>query len=268
MPKDIRVLLIEDDLYARDLMSLLLTRDWRTRVVGEAGSEDDVKRILKNTFQKINTIVLDTEVPDDSDWPFRVAEMAKKTNIPTTILSTATKANPKVLKRLTEVGFGGYILKREVGYSLAAAVAQAAKHKRWVTTPSIYKLALLQRIQLPKTTVILDGTKPVAKLTPREDEIARLAILFNHAHRDLADELIIRADQVSKHVSNIYTKLGLDDILSGEISPDTFIQDKLVLHHFANILARVAASKSRRKTSDMATLAFHLLTVPEINDDI
>ena len=35
MPKDLYVLLIEDDPFARDLMSMLMSRDWRTRVIGE-----------------------------------------------------------------------------------------------------------------------------------------------------------------------------------------------------------------------------------------
>ena len=34
MLRDIHVILIEDDLYARDYMAILLRRDWRTRVVG------------------------------------------------------------------------------------------------------------------------------------------------------------------------------------------------------------------------------------------
>ncbi|MFQ5615443.1 MAG: hypothetical protein ACE5GO_03170 [Anaerolineales bacterium] len=267
MPKDIRVLLIEDDLYARDLMSLLLTRDWRTRVVGEAGSESDVERILSEPFNRIGAIVLDTEVPGDPEWPFRVAKYAQKTNPSPTILCTATKPNSATLKRLAKGRFGGYVLKHEVGYSLAAAVAEAVKKGRWVITPKVYRLALRNRDQLPRNTVVLDGAKPVADLTPREAEIARLAILFNHPHRDLSDELLIRADQVSKHVSSVYTKLGLDDILSGEISPDAFIQDELVLRHFQRILSRVAASKSQRKTADMATLAFHLLTVPAIDEN-
>ena len=42
MPKDIRVLIVEDDPYARDMMSLGLTRDWRTRVVGEVPNKGDL----------------------------------------------------------------------------------------------------------------------------------------------------------------------------------------------------------------------------------
>jgi DNA-binding NarL/FixJ family response regulator len=266
MPKDINVLLIEDDIYARNLMTLFLTRDWRTRVIGEAGSESDVKRILEEPFQKVHAIVLDTEVPMDPEWPFRVAKIAQKHRDPPVILCTATKPAPGALKEIIKGHFGGYVLKKEVGYALASAVAEATKRHKWIVTPGVYKLALRLRIHLPENTIILDGTKPVTNLTPRESEIARLAILFNHAHRDLADELLIRADQVSKHVSNVYSKLGLDQIIAGEMSPELFIQDKLVLQHFHRILDRVSSPNAKRKTTDMATLAFHLLTIPEIRE--
>ncbi len=265
MPKDIQVLVIEDDLYARDLMSMLLTRDWRTRVVGEVGSETEVKQFLSDPTHRIGAIVLDTEVPGDPDWPFRVAGYARQAGHRPAILCTATVPSPETLKRLLHDGFNGYLLKREMGYGLAAGIALAIKQARWVTTRGVYQMALRERIPLPENVSTIDGTKPVANLTPREAEIARLAILFNHPHRDLSDELVIRADQVSKHVSSVYTKLGLDEIMSGEIGTEVFFQDPLVLKHFQDILNRVGGSKSVRKTADMATLAFHLLTVPEIN---
>ncbi|GAB4579611.1 MAG: hypothetical protein Fur0022_23490 [Anaerolineales bacterium] len=264
MPKDIHVLLIEDDVYARDLMSMLLTRDWRTRIVGEVGSESDVELFLSNPPHRIGAIVLDTEVPGDPDWPFRVAEYAQRPGHHPVILCTATQPNPGILRRVLQENFHGYLIKREMGYGLAAAIALAVKQGKWVTTRGAYQLALRERLQVPDNAVLMDGTKPVANLTPRETEIARLAILFNHPHRDLSDELIIRADQVSKHVSSVYTKLGLDEIINGEVSPEAFFQDKLVLQRFQSILTRIGEAKSVRKTADMATLAFHLLTVPEI----
>lgn len=68
-------------------------------------------------------------------------------------------------------------------------------------------------------------------------------------------------------MSSVYDKIGLNEILNGEIEPEVFFQDKVVLKHFRRILNRVAEKKSRRKTADMATLAFHLLTVPEIDEN-
>lgn len=266
MPKDIHLILIEDDTYARDLMNMLLTRDWRTRIVGEAGSEADVKSLLEQPFYRVDALVLDTEFPGDRTWPLRVIQIAKTNEQPPCILCTGTQASPEFLRAAVEEGLGGYVIKKEIRYSLAAAVSQAAKMNKFVITKSVLRMALRQRITLPDHTVLLDGTKPVADLTPRESEIARLAILFNHPHRDLSDELLIRSDQVSKHVSSVYKKLGLEEILNGEIEPEIYFQDKVVLQHFRQILTRVAVSKSRRKTADMATLAFHLLTQPEINE--
>jgi len=266
MPKDLNVLLIEDDPYARDLMSMLLARDWRTRVAAETDSEEDVRRLLNDPIQKVDAVLLDTEVPGDSDWPFRIAQVARDSGSKPDVLFTATKGNADTLDRAVTDGHGGYLLKPEIRYSMASAVAIASKNGQFVITPSIYRLALQQRIRLPERTVILDGRKSTHDLTPREKEIARLAILFNHPHRELSDELLIRADQVAKHVSNVYSKLGLDQFLAGEIDPEAFFDDPLILHRFRTILERVAANPARRKTADMATLAFHLLTVPDVRE--
>lgn len=264
MAKDLRVLLVEDDPFARDLMSMLLARDWRTRVVAEAGSEGDLHRIFQNDFHNIDVIVLDTEAPDDSEWPFRLANMARLEDPNLTVVCTATRCHADRLRRIIEMGLNGYLVKPEIGYSLAAAVALAVRNDAFILTPASYAIALQERIPLPAGSRILDGRTSTLPLTPREAEIARLAILFNHPHRELSDELLIRADQVAKHVSSVYTKLGLVELLAGELDPEALFEDPLVLAHFRRILERVAARPARRKTADMATLAFHLLTVPVV----
>ncbi|HUF37259.1 MAG TPA: response regulator [Anaerolineales bacterium] len=266
MPKDLNVLLIEDDPYARDLMGMLLARDWRTRVIAETGSEDGVRGLLDDPIQRVDTILLDTEVPGDPDWPFRITEIARTSVSKPDVIFTATAARAETLQRAVAEGHGGYLLKPEIRYSMASAVAVVSKNGLFAVTPSVYTLALQQRILLPERSVVLDGRKSTLNLTPREQEIARLAILFNHPHRELSDELLIRADQVAKHVSNVYSKLGLDEFLAGEIDPETFFQDDLILGRFRAILNRVSSNPTRRKTADMATLAFHLLTVPDIQE--
>ncbi len=268
MPKDINILLIEDDPYARDLMGSLLTRDWRTRLVAEVGSEDDVRRIINIPAQRIDAIILDAEVPGRPDWPWRVSDLVQGLTPSPQILCTANHVDSETLKQVIARNFGGYLIKEEVGYALAAAVSQSTHRQRFILTPGVYRHALEQRVTLPAHTWLLDGTRPVADLTRREAEIARLAILFNHSHRDLSDELLIRADQVSKNVSAIYTKLGLDSILNGEVAPELLFEDVLVLEHFREILAQVAKQPSKRKSADMATLAFHILTQPEIREII
>ena len=47
MYQEIRVAIVEDDPYARDLMAMLMWRDWRTRVVAEVAHPEDIRHILK-----------------------------------------------------------------------------------------------------------------------------------------------------------------------------------------------------------------------------
>ena len=47
MYREIRVAIVEDDPYARDLMALLMWRDWRTRVVAEVGRPEDIRHVLE-----------------------------------------------------------------------------------------------------------------------------------------------------------------------------------------------------------------------------
>lgn len=266
--KDLNLLLIEDDPFARDLMGMLLTRDWRTRLVGEVGSEEEVRRALAEPGRRIDAILLDTEVPDEANWLPRIAGLAALADPSPRILCTATKPDAHSLRQAVESGFGGYLIKKEIGYALGTAVSHSVKSRRFILTPSGYRAALGARLPLPPDSWLFDGTKPVAKLTPREAEIARLAILFNHPYNELSDELLIRADQVGKVVSQVYEKLGMDYIISGEIPPETIFDDEVILRNFRRILQQVAARKSKRKAADMPTLAFHLLTQPEMRQII
>ena len=100
MYKDIRVLIVEDDPYARDLMSLLLTRDWRTRVVGEVDSKSALKDFISQPGQNIDLVILDTEIPGEPELPFELADITRNLPSPPVILYTATRADAKVIFRL------------------------------------------------------------------------------------------------------------------------------------------------------------------------
>lgn len=264
--KDNRVLIIEDDPYARDLMAVLLTRDWRTRVVGEVGREGQVGNL---SHRRVDVALLDTEIPGDPEWPFRMADNARAGRQIPMILCTGTHADAGVLTRVLGSGFDGYIIKGEVRYALASAVMLAAKGQ-WVTTRGVQKLAYERRLTLPARAVVIDGKGPVAEFTQREAEIARLAVLFSFAQRDLADELQIRPDEVGKLVSRVYRKLRVQEILTGELQPELYFEDGAVLDYIKTILKRVARRQSRAgqavKAPEMATLAFHLLTAPEVEE--
>lgn len=267
MQKELNVIIVEDDPYARDFMSMLLRRDWRTRVVGEYSSVSgmELKQALRSPSVHADILLLDTEVANDENWPAKVVQMTRVLPRPPLILFTCTSPEPHILERILDAKGAGYIAKNEVLYALATAITAVAKGQ-FVITPGV--LIVSGRLELPKHTLIMDGTMPVANFTTREKDLTRLGLLFNLAQRDIADDLYISTDFVAEVMGQIYDKLGVREILDGEKALERFFQDEKVRERCEEILEQYAANGTRagRKAPGMSTLAFHLLTVPETTE--
>ncbi len=265
MVKELRVVIIEDDPYARDMMSMLLTRDWRTRVVAEFGSnvETELKQLFSKPANPIDVVLIDTEVPADPRWTARAAQIALSQPHPPVLIYTCTKPDAGQIERLPSQKLGGYLVKGEILYALVTAISEAVKGHT-VITPGVQQLEAQIHFQEP--VVVLDGRVPVTHFTRRENDLVRLGILFNLAQRDIADELVVSTDFISEVMGQVYEKLGLHDILSGECPLETYLDDETVLARCRAVLSRASSAtgeKGIRKAPWMSTIAFHLLTVPE-----
>ena len=264
MYKEIRVALVEDDPYARDLMALLLWRDWRTRVVAEVAHPREIRHVLE------------AEAPDlillGADDPERVNRLAEAIQAspaqmrePRT-LCVATSPGRAVLERCLAARFQGYLLRSEIAYALVWAVSLAGTG-RWVTTPSIVGLV----DPFPVEPVIIQDLPGFPGLTPQEAETARLGILFNLPRRSLAHEKVKTPDTIYEYISRAYDKLDMIEILdqAGQLSVDEFFVDRPNLVRFFRpdleyIWEMARAHKSKKSLSEKDTLAFHLFTIPEI----
>ena len=265
MAKDINVLVVEEDPYSRDMITMLLTRDWRTRVVGELRSYDLISDFLAQPLQPLDIILIGMETLGDQTWPLRVIDDILILSDPPVVLIAGTNLESSIVKYLIKPNFGGFLLKREVAYSIASAVALTYQGNV-VITPGVSNIAVCKESTRP--VVIVDGSHKVANFSRRESEIIHLGILFNLSQRDLADELLIGTDWISETMSNVYEKLGLREILNGEVPLNLYFEDEVVITHFERILERAKKSSKTgkfRKAPWMSTLAFHLLTVPEID---
>lgn len=266
MHKDVRVLVVEEDLYSRDMMTMLLMRDWRTRVIGEIDDCKEVNNLLAQPLQRVDLVIIGIETPGDQVSPFQVLEEVRSLPNPPVVLYAGTKVKESIIEHTYKNEFGGYLLKDEIVYALASAVVLAS-HGYCVITPGVNKV--IRSREIAKQTLILDGTKKVADFSKRESEIIRLGILFNLSQRDIADELLIGTDWISETMSNVYDKLGLHEILTGEVSLRNYFTDETILKHYKKILDRAQQNISSgrvRKAPWMSTLAFHLLTVPEVEE--
>jgi len=267
MPKDdIHLIILEDDPFARNWMALLAARDWRTRLVGEVDQPLKLIPLLHKKVSFVDLILMDTDIPGGEDWIPQILGAISTMKHPPAILCTGIQPNPNILGRMTHPCFVGYILKDEINFSLAWAIDIALSGK-WVITEGIQALAAAMRFPLPRPCVVLDGRKTIQQtLTKRQADVSRLAFLFSMERRELADELGIVEDWSYGLVSQIYEQLGVKDVLNDDQALESYFGDQpLILSHIHKIRKD---GQVTLKAHDMETLAFHIITMPEMVDII
>jgi DNA-binding NarL/FixJ family response regulator len=267
MSKNCRVVVVEDDPFARDQLLNLLSRDWRTQVVGEfdSFSKKDFREFVSDPDNRIDAVILDTEVPWNPNWPIEAFEILCTVAQPPKLVFLCTFP---VARYWNDVLFsydfyGGYLVKQEILYSIPSAIVLSTQG-HLVCTDSIQDLKA--PLQTRKGMLVLDGARSVYQFTDREQEIVRLSIFYDHSHRDIEDELSISRDWISELLSSIYEKLGIPALIAGEIPlEDVFIDDTLFTRS-QKIIAQIQekSSKNLRRIPWLSTLAFHILTRPEI----
>lgn len=263
MNKDILIAIAEDDQFSLNWMSLLLVRDWRTRVVLEINDISLLESSIKDCSLPIDLLLIDLDFFNLTLQMQDLCRMIKDTGKMTRLLFISGFANSHNLSNIDYENCQGYILKDEISYSLGWSIA-FANEGYFVTTPKIRQLAHKIGKILPPKTLCLSGKKLFSGLTSRESEVARLAILFSIGRRDLADELKISDQWSYGIVSELYAKLGLSDVLNGVVDPTELLGNNSTLRsHFEEIISQLGANK---KAKDLETLAFHLLTSPLIEE--
>lgn len=261
MSKEISVAILEDDIFARNWMALLIVRDWRTRLVGEFGSRSELFASLGDPNQRFDVLIVDTDLFGEYFKLADICETLQSQCQDIKVLLTGIRPDLKILQQIRGTQIVGYVLKSEVGYALSWVIT-FVNEGHWVLTPGVQKLAHENNILLPANPMVLDGRRTILEFTDHEAEVARMAFIFSVGRRDLADELKISEQWSYGLVSELYKKMGLADIVGGEEDLFSYIgESEIIKRKFEEIMNQLGNSK---KAKDMETLAFHLLTMPEI----
>lgn len=261
MMKDILVAILEDDSFSSNWMALLMVRDWRTRLVGEFKNRVELCQYLNDYHPKFDVLVLDVDLFNEEFTLDDICQNLAENDRTTKVLLTGIKPRADVMKQIHDARICGYVMKGEVGYSLSWIIT-FAHQGHWVLTPGTLRLANQINYPLPKDKLILDGRRNLPGFTDHEAEVARFAFIFSSGRRELADELKISEQWSYGLISELYKKMGLSEIISGEADLFSYIGDSPIIRsHFEEIVDQLGTSK---KAKDLETLAFHLITMPEI----
>jgi hypothetical protein len=261
MAKDILVSILSDDLFSLNWMSMLIVRDWRTRVFTEGGLINPVDAGEVDSIKYVDVVLADLDSFAQNTNCFSNLNQYLVENPSIIVLGVGSRIEPIFFQRIPNVNIGGYLIKSEISSSLGWAVS-FANEGSLVFTPGAHQAAFAQGYNSEKPVKVVNS-RIYPGMTDRQSEIARLAIIFSVGRRDLADELKISDQWSYGVVSELYEKLGLNELAQDKEAIIAYLEDDpMIRSHMNEILAELGTS---RKARDLETLAFHILTLPEIS---
>lgn len=195
----IRVILGEDHLLVREGTRHMLTQYPDLTIVGEAGSGDEVLRLIEH--EQPDVAILDMRMPGPST--IEIARRTHDVSPETRILILSAYDDDDFVLAAMNVGASGYLLKTVRASELVDAV-RSAHRGEIVLHPEIgRKLALLWARKGP------DGPSEAGDvLTPRELQVLSL-VAKGMRNKEIAEELRMSTRTVEGHLSTIYGKLGV-----------------------------------------------------------
>ena len=204
----IRILIVDDHAMVRQgLRTFLELQDSSTlpiEVMGEAANGIEAVKLAKQTQPDI--VLLDLMMPqmDGIQATSKIMECSPNTRV---IILTSFGEEDKVLPAI-RAGAQGYLLKDIPPNELVQAVREAYQGKVQLhpeVAKKLMALAVEKEVPAPSS-----ATHPEDGLTDREQEILQL-IADGMNNREIATKLVISEKTVKTHVSNILSKLNLDD---------------------------------------------------------
>jgi NarL family two-component system response regulator LiaR len=196
----INVLIVDDHGVVREGLRTYLELMDDIKVVGEA--ENGVEAVTQVRLHQPDVVLMDLVMPemDGIEATRQVISVSPTTKV---LVLSSFADDEKVIPAI-KAGAAGYLLKDVSPSDLSDAIL-AVHQGETRLHPDIAK-TLMDRIASPKE----ESTAVRGELTARELEVLRL-IAQGKSNREIAQALTISEKTVKTHVSNILSKLHLDD---------------------------------------------------------
>jgi len=191
-----RLLIVDDHTIVREGLRLLLEDAPEIEVVGEAAN--GLQAVEQAAALQPEVILLDLMMPGLSGLEAARRILAQQPQCRIIVL-TSFAEGPDV-RAAMQMGVAGYLLKDVLKEDLLLAIARAARGE-----PVLHPEAQRKLIQH-----IANPTPETEPLTERETEVLK-CIARGLSNREIAEALHITEGTVKGHVSNILSKLHLQD---------------------------------------------------------
>lgn len=194
-----RVVIAEDDALLREGLALLLASEG---IEVAAATENPTEFLAAVAAQRPDAVIVDVRLPPTfTDEGLRAAVEVRRRvpGLPVLVLSAYVEDSYAGDLLGDAAGGVGYLLKERVG---KVATFLDALHQvvagGTVLDPEVVTQLMVRR----------RADDPVRTLTPRERDVLAL-MAEGRTNGGIAAELVVSEPAVSKHIGNIFTKLGL-----------------------------------------------------------
>ncbi len=197
----IKVLIVDDHQVVRQGLRTFLELHEDIAVVGEAG---DGVAAVKMVYQLEPDVVLMDLVMPRMDGISATRELRSK-GLPAKVIAlTSFTEDDKVIPAI-QAGASSYLLKDVSPDDLVEAIRAVHRGEARLHPDIAHKLMEQVAHQASATNAV-----PVEHLTEREREVIRL-VAQGRSNAEIAQALIISDKTVKTHISNVLSKLGLQD---------------------------------------------------------
>lgn len=198
MSTPIKVMLVDDHEMVRIGLAAVLETEEDIQIVGEAGNGADGIKLVEQTKPDVVLMDLVMDGMDGIETTKRITQMYPEVKV---IVLTSFLDDEKMYP-VIEAGAFSYLLKTSRASEITGAIRAAVNGQSILESQVATKM--MNRLRQPQQASAHDD------LTEREMEVLR-AIAQGKSNQDIADELFIGIKTVKSHVTNILSKLDVDD---------------------------------------------------------
>lgn len=198
--KEIRVLIADDHDIVRAGIKMLLDSQPDIEVVGEANDGNEAVELV--IARQPHVVIMDISMPGMSGIDATKVIKQRFDNVE--VIGLTMHADDRYFFELLKAGASGYVVKGAAPDDLLEAVRAASRGEAYIHPTLARKLISDYAVRAEaQSDNGLAGT-----LTEREREVLRL-IADGATSKEIADRLVISANTVDRHRSNIMAKLDL-----------------------------------------------------------
>lgn len=211
-----KVLIMDDDNLALSMAVILLYRHLGTVVLAQAGTPDEVLRLIKEQIRP-DVVVLDIEYQRPEPALVELVQAIRGIASRTSIVCLGQYVDPDNARAVLSAGVDGLLLKREIGFALASAILQVCQGEM-VISSAYAGLVQVEFPHLLKRVRRLPNWEENPDLSSQVRKSFFLRVLAGMRAPLAAEELGVEPGTIEKYISYAY------QILQSDWADETYLE--------------------------------------------